>query len=221
MNIQPLDTIIAELASDDWLEAGRAIRKLIPHGAAAMTALPVLFELTLHEKAPVASDSRRLITRLGQHAVAFLRERVNDGGPDHRAMAIALLTESGCRWSTSTRLVKQVLDARRDELPEWGTAPEEIIELFRTSLDDECLSVRFHAASALEEFGRRLSETVPVFIDALRKGTQHEQNWAALHLGRIGPLASTASDALRLAAKSECQYTALAATNALRRIERG
>jgi HEAT repeat protein len=133
-------------------------------------------------------------------------------------MAIDLLTETGSRWATSTRLVEQILHDRRDDLPDWGTDPEEIIQLFKTALDDESLDVRFHAASALEEFGRHTPETVPVFIEALRSGQQHQQNWSALHLGRIGPAAVAARDALRMAAESQCRYTALAAKNALKRI---
>lgn len=218
MEVQPLETIIAELASDDWLEAGYAIRKLIPHGEAATTALPTLFELTLHDKAPVACDSRRLIQRLGKHAVPFLRVKAADECPRHREIAIALLVESGFRRATSTRLVEQKLDCRRADLPEWGTDPEEIIRLFKTALDDEALDVRFIAAHGLEEFGRHVLDTVPVFIDAIQSGTPYQQNWAALHLGRIGHLAIAASQALAMAAKSQCRYTSLAASNALKRI---
>ncbi len=216
--VQPLDAIIMELLSDNWLEVGRAIRKLIPHGESASAALPVLFELTRHDKAPVASDSSSLIKRLGEHAVPFLREQIVDQCPDHRAMAIGLLTEAGVRRATSTRLVEQVLEDRREELPAWGTDPEELIALFRAALDDESLTVRFKAAGTLEEFGRHIPETVQVFVDALQNGTPYQQNWAALHLGRIGPLAIAATHALEVAAKSECKYTALAASNALERI---
>jgi HEAT repeat protein len=218
MEIQPLETIIAELRSDDWLEAGCAIRKLIPHGEAATTALHSLFELTLHEKAPLVSDSSVLIKRLGKHAVPFLRDRAADACPRHRAMALALLTETGLRWATSVRLVDQLLDSRRSDLPDWGAPADEVIALFKSALKDESLPVRFTAASALEEFGRHLSETVPAFVEALQSGTLHQQNWAALHLGRIGPLAVAASDALATAVDSPCKYTRLAASNALRRI---
>lgn len=218
MEIQPLDAIIAELESNDWLEAGRAIRKLVPHGEAATAALRPLFELTLHDKAPLVSDSSALIRRLGKHAVPFLRDRATDECPRHRAMALALLTETGSRWATSTRLVEQLLDSRREDLPDWGCAPDEIIALFKAALEDGSLAVRFHAACALEEFGRQLSETVPVYIEVLQSGTPHQQNWAALHLGRIGPPAVEASDALLVAAESQCRYTRLAASNALKRI---
>jgi HEAT repeat protein len=218
MEVQPLETIIAELVSDDWLKTGCAINKLIPHDEAATRALPIVFELTLHDKAPVRSYSSALIRRLGKHAVPFLRDKAADECPDHRAMAITLLTETGCRWATSTRLVEQILDDRRDDLPDWGANPEEIIQLFKTALDDESLQVRFNAACALEEFGRHIPETVPVFIEALQTGTPHQQNWAALHLGRIGPSAVAASRALKMAADSQYRYTALAASNALKRL---
>jgi HEAT repeat protein len=132
-------------------------------------------------------------------------------------MALALLTETGSRWATSVRLVDQVLDSRRDDLPDWGCDPDEIIALFKAALGDGALAVRFHAACALEEFGRHVSETVPVFIEVLQSGTSHQQNWAALHLGRIGPSAVAASEALLMAA-SQCRYTRLAAANALKRI---
>ncbi len=218
MEVEALEAILLELASNDWLEACAAIRKLIPHGEAATAALPILIELTLHDKAPVRSYSCALIKRIGKYAVPFLRAQAANECPQHRAMAIALLTETGFRWSTSTRLVEQLLIDRRDDLPEWGVDPEEIIQLFKTALDDESLDVRFKAACALEEFGRHIPETVSVFVDALASGSSNQQNWAALHIGRIGPPAVTAHDALRMATKSRCRYTALAASNALRLI---
>lgn len=218
MEIQPLEKVLLELASNDWLVAATAIRKLIPHGEAASTTLPILFEMTMHEKAPISSDSRAMIKRLGKCAVPFLRVQTANESSRHRAMAIALLIETGCRWATSTRLVEQILHDRRDDLPDWGIDPDEIIQLFKAALDDESMDVRFHAACALEEFGRHIPETVPVFIDALMSGSSRQQNWAALHIGRIGAPAVAACGALRMAAESQCGYTALAASNALNRV---
>ena len=116
------------------------------------------------------------------------------------------------------RLIDQLLDSRRELCPEWGCAPDEIVALFKAALEDESLAVRFNAACALEEFGKHLSETVPVFVEVLQRGTSHQQNWAALHLGRIGPLAIAASGELVMAAESRRQYISLAASNALKRI---
>lgn len=111
--------------------------------------------------------------------------------------------------------MEQILHDRRHDLPDWGTDPEEIIQLFKTALGDESLDVRFHAASALEEFGKHTPETVPVFIEVLQDGREHQQNWSALHLGRIGPAAIALRDALLMAAELQSRYTALAAKNAL------
>ncbi len=217
MQIEPLDTIISELSSDNWLKAGSAIRKLIPHGQNAVSALPALLGLTLHDKAPLVSDSMAFIKRLGSHAVPFLRDQAAGNSPRHRAMAIELLTEAGFRPPSTTRLIEQKLDNRRDDLPEWGVEPDEIFDLFKASLGDQALEVRFAAASALEEFGQHVSGTIPVFIEALQLGTLSQMNWAALRLGRIGPPAMAASQALAAAAH-KCRYAALAASNALSRI---
>ena len=64
----------------------------------------------------------------------------------------------------------------RHGVAEWGADPEEIIALFRGSLSGESLILRFAAASALEEFGRHLAETVPVFIESLQNSMPHHKN---------------------------------------------
>src|SRR5262245_23537095 len=125
MEIEPLETIMAELESNNWLEASHAIHKLVPHGEAATSALHPLFELTLHDKAPPRSYSKALIERLGKHAVPFLRDRATDECPRRREMALYLLMNMGNHRASSTRLVDQVLDSRREELPDWGTGPDE------------------------------------------------------------------------------------------------
>jgi hypothetical protein len=217
MIIQPLESIIMELESDNWLEVGQAIRKLIPHGDDAVVALNPLFNLTFHESRPVASYSYAMIQRLGKHAVPFLRSRVNDECFRNRSMALELLyNPDGCHAS-STRLIEQVLDERRDHLPDWGVDPDEIVALFEETLHDRSLEVRYTAACALEEFGRHLDKTIPVFIEVLENGNLHQQNWAALHLARIGPMADAATEALVVFEKS-CQRASLAASNALERI---
>ena len=215
--VMPLETILLRLTSDNWLEAGTAINKLIPHGEAATVALPLLFQLTVLDKPPVRSDSYRVIKGLGKHAVPFLLEQVINKCPDLRAMAICLLMETGFREATSTLVFEQVLRPRYSELPDWGVDPEELIQHFRTALSDNALEVRFWAASALEEFGRHIPETIPVFIEALKDGSIRQQHLAALHLGRIGPAAAAAKLELELAI-DECESTALAARNALERI---
>jgi len=70
-------------------------------GKGAVSALPALFELTLHDKAPLVSDSCAIIKRLGKHGVPFLRDQAVHAGEELRAMAIGLLAETGCRWATT------------------------------------------------------------------------------------------------------------------------
>lgn len=210
-----LEQVGAELASADWLVRGAAVHALFEIGADAVALLPAVFELTLDEKVPVRSRALLLIKRLGRHAVPFLTQQVHNNDPEARARAIELLTESGYRWATTTRLELQVLDKRRPELPDWGDDSEKVIELFENALRDDHFQVRFAAACALEEFGRCLLQTVPVFVEALDSGSVHFQNWAALHLGRIGPDAHSACAALQAAVASNDRCKSLAATNAL------
>ena len=212
---EPFNDIARELASDDWLEAGSAIRKLIPHGAEALAVIEPLFALTLHAKAPVASDSQALIRRLGHHAVPYLCNAAASRDAERRTSAILLLLEAGSRRATTTLLVEQKLQDRRDDIPDWKSHTDLVIDLFHDSLADPSLDVRFAAASALEELGRCVAETIPVFIDALEAGTDDQKNWAALRLGRIGPIAAQALPALRIAAQSSCRYTPRAASNAI------
>jgi HEAT repeat protein len=209
-----LERVGAELASTDWLVRGAAVHALFEIGADAAALLPAVFELTFDDKAPIRSHALLVIKRLGRHAVPFLIQQVRNINPDARARVIELLTESGNRWATTTRLELQVLDERRPGLPDWGDDSETVIELFEGALRDDHLQVRFAAACALEEFGRCVLQTVPVFVDALGSGTVHVQNWAALHLGRIGPDAHGACAALQAAVAAGDLYTSLAATNA-------
>jgi HEAT repeat protein len=218
MSDEPIEQVIADLEAEEWLQRGVAVRRLFRYGPDAVKALDKLFRLTVDAKAPIASGSRRLIRTLGRHAVPFLRERVTDAEPESREQAIWLLMECGCRRATSTRSAEQVLRERYAALPDWGCDPEEIFAMFLDALSDESLEVRFAAASALEEFCRQVAQTVRVFIEVLRYGSSDSQNWAALRLGRIGPLARPACEALRSARLSECPYTALAAVNALRSV---
>jgi HEAT repeat protein len=187
MGEQPLKEILSELHSDDWLVRGIAVRKLFVFGDEATAALPRLLELTFDEKAPIQSDTCRLIKRLGASAVPFLIQQARADNPDIRARAIDLLTESGDRWRTTTRLQMQILDERKPELPEWGEHCDTVLRLLEDALSDDDLKVRYAAASALEEFGRSIPDTIPVFVEVINAGPQHGQNWAALHLGRIGP----------------------------------
>lgn len=216
MDDQSLESIIKQLSDDtDWLRRGIALRSLMEHGEAAVPWLDRIFDLTFDSRAPIQDTSKVLIKNLGAAAVPFLLKKLNSENAAHRKEAIWLLIECGNRFCTTTRLIKQMLDDRDPKLPHWGQAPELIINRFRECLSDTDLHVRFAAASALEEFGMELPATIPVFIETLMHGSDHEQNWAALRLGRIGELAISACDALYAAIGSEYEYNRLAAKNAI------
>jgi HEAT repeat protein len=211
---EPLSQILSELDSPNSLVQGVAIRKL-PHNDQAAIAVPRLFKLMSDENEAIASPSRSVIHRLGSCSVPFLLEQLSSEKSEHRARAIDLLTGIGGRGAPMVRLSKQILDARSNDLPNWGRDPEIVFHHAEQMLNDDSLDVRFESASLLEEFGRRLNDTIPIFIETLSAGMQHQQNWAALRLGRIGPPAIAAMDALEAATHSKHRHTALAARNAL------
>ena len=216
MDEQPLEDTVAQLWDEsDWLIRGMAVRRLTAHGEAAIPWLDRVFDLTFDSKAPVQDNSRVLIKRLGPAAVPFLLEKLDSEEPAHRKKAVSLLMECGNRHCTTTRLVEQVLEERDPNLPNWGRDPENIFQEFRKRLQDSDMGVRFAAASALEEFGCDITATIPVFVEILVNASDNDQNWAALRLGRIGEAAKDACRALSAAARSKCEYTRLAARNAL------
>ncbi|WP_145217308.1 HEAT repeat domain-containing protein [Gimesia alba] len=177
-----------------------------------------MFELLFDPKTPIRDSSGVLIKKLGAAAVPFLLHKLESENAAHRKEAIWLLIECENHDSTTTRITKQVLDDRNPTLPNWGQNPDVILNQFRECLSDTDRHVRFTAASALEEFGIEIPATILVFIETLMHGSSHEQNWAALRLGRIGEPAMTACDALNAATESECKYTRLAAKNAITHI---
>ena len=216
MDDQPLESIIEQLFDEtDWLRRGGALRRLVGHGEAAVPWLDRVFDLIFDSKAPIQCASKNLIKNLGAATVPFLLNKLDSENAAHRKEAIYLLAECGDRCFTTTSLIKQVLEIRESKLPNWGRVPELIMNRFRECLSDTDLHVRFAAASALEEFGMELPATIPVFIETLIHGTDHEQNWAALRLGRIGEPAMSACDTLNAAIGSEYGYTRLAAKNAI------
>ena len=109
--------------------------------------------------------------------------------------------------------------------PDWGDRAEEVFRVLSNALSDPDFSVRFAAASVLDDCNREIEQTIPVYIEALSKGTSFQTNWAALRLGRIGSMARAAAETLaQLAARPANQgdvwdkYARLAAQAALNRI---
>jgi HEAT repeat protein len=80
-------------------------------------------------------------------------------------------------------------------------------------------TVRLNAMTGLERFRGGAKPAVPALIDILKKGQPHERWQAARTLGRIGPEARDALDALREAARDSDQTVKEAAANALKQID--
>jgi len=129
-------------------------------------------------------------------AVPYLLEQAQSQDACRRQRAIVLLCATGGWRGASTYLATQVLGPRADSLPDWGNRAEEVFTALSRALSDPDLSVRFAAASALDEFDRSIEQVIPIFIEVLSRGTVHAKNWAALRLGRIGPQAKAACEAL-------------------------
>lgn len=229
---EEIDAIQRRLQDPDWLVRCGAIRGNWKMGKRAVPLLPAIFDLGFDDYAPPRSDSSLEIKRFGVLAVPFLLREARSEFPARRVQALFLLTETGERRSSSTRLVEQILEPRCAALPDWGDYRDEVLSMFHTSLAASARSVRYAAAAALEEFGLFITETIPVFIDVLRYGSTHERNWAALHLGRIGPPAKAAADVLAEAARVPAgfarhevvyglKYVRLAAQNALQSVTAG
>jgi hypothetical protein len=215
---ESFESIVAQLHSPDWLVRGVAIRKVWLHPARAIEALPRLFELTFDEKAPLRSDSTAIIKRIGQSATPLLLAKTEDEDALIRARAIELI-----HWFhevTSYRLIDQWLPERNSNLPDWAGCREAVMAAFVRALSDPDARVRFAAASACEELGWSLEETVPIFFEALGSEATFAQNMAALRLGRLGPMAKITCASLRRLADSPDRYVRRSSQVALQRIER-
>lgn len=213
---EPFDAIVAQLHSSDWLIRGVAIRKLVPYLDRALPCLPRLFEITFDELAPLRSDSTALIKRIGEGATPWLLKKLADGEAAARARAIELI--ASFHKGEFYRLIDQWLPERNTTLPNWAGSGAHVKTALTNALRDSDLNVRFAAASACEEFGWSLPDTVPVFIEALYSMNEHTQNLAALRLGRIGPMAVGGVEALRPLTQSANRYVRRAARNAIERI---
>ena len=196
-------TLLQHLYDDNWLVRSHAAHKLRQFPELTLPVIARFFDLTFDDKAPVRAVCEAAIGFMKSSAVPYLLDQSQSRDASRRQQAIELLWRAG-GWSGATcHLSTQVLGPRVESLPDWADRAEEVFAAFSRTMSDPNLSVRFAAASALDDFNRSTEETIPVFMEALSKGTVHEKNWAALRLGRIGPMARAAREALaKLAAAS-------------------
>ena len=134
---------------------------------------------------------------VGAHAaVPFLLEQCHSNDAARREQAIQLLAQVGHCGGEPHKFATQFLGKRNNRPPDWGNYAETVLQTVARAFADADFAVRFAAASLLEDCNYLVEQTVPVFIEALSEGTSFQWNWAALRLGRIGPMAQAANKSL-------------------------
>lgn len=219
------EALLQELYADKWICQAIAAGDLRQYPNFALQAIERLFELCCGDNVALKASCESTIKSLGPAAVPYLLEQSEAAEPLRRHRAIILLSTVGFAERSTCQLATQEISGRPKSMPDWGDYDDKVLAAFHRALSDEYLSVRLDAACALDDFEGLVESLIPIFIDAAITGTVHQQNWAALHLGRIGPPALAACIALmRLA--TACyneddrwsKYANLAAKVALRKI---
>lgn len=197
MDHDTAQSLLGQIDDGNWLVRATAASKLRQFPDVTLPAISRFFDLTFDENMPVRYSCVAVIASMRVSAIPFLLEETAAGDPLHRQQAIWLLMEAGdWRWAT-TGVAEQALKPRPESTPNWGKFKDSVIAALRGTIADSDLSVRYAAASVLDEFEDHADQTIPVFIDALSHGTSRQKHWAALRLGRIGRPAQAACPELR------------------------
>ncbi len=159
-------------------------------------------------------------------AEGFLEETVaSKAGPVREQAAVALLIADPTRTAARDLLSARVLDGTIERDPRLaeaigraGVNLELSIWVVR-ALDDEQLENKSFAEALLERIDGRSSAAVPALVNALLSDVEHVRTTAAESLGRIGPGATAASDALARLLGSTEAGDRRAAARALVRIQ--
>jgi hypothetical protein len=183
------ESLVSQLDSSDWIARSIAVIRLRGFPDALTSRIPRVFELTFDDHAPLASDAEGAIKFTKSAAIPFLLSETKSPIAGRRQRAIELLAHAGFWCGGTTRLAIQELEPRKGTNPEWGDRSDDVLAAATHLISDPDLSVRFAAASLLEDVGLNHDQTIPVFIDVLANGTTFQQNWSALRLGRIAPAA--------------------------------
>ncbi len=197
-NPQPPDAalLLRQLHGEDRHLRSVAVFKLrqLPH--LTLPEIARFFELAVKDTVAVRDVAGVAIENMGAAAVSFLLEQCHANDAARREQAIQLLAQVGHCGGEPHKFATQLLGKRNDRPPDWGDYAEIVLETVAGALTDASFGVRFAAASPLEDCNHLVEQTVPVFIEALSEGTSWQKNWAALRLGRIGPMARLACKSL-------------------------
>ena len=226
-NPQPpnLQSLLRQLYDEDWLVRATAARKLKDLPEATIPVIARFFELTLDDHPALRAICQVVIENMKSAAVPFLLQQTFANDAAYRERAIELLAVVGHCGGQPHEFATQILGLRNARRPDWGDCAERVLQAVALALSDSDFSVRFAAASVLDDCNHLVEQAIPVFCEALSEGTSFQKNWAALRLGRIGAAARTSRTALaEFAAGSADQadvwdkYARLAAQVALKRI---
>jgi HEAT repeat protein len=188
--------LLQQLHDENWLVRATAAFNLRNSPEATIPAIARFFELSLDDHAPLRDICQAAIENMKSSAIPFLLRQASADHPTHRERAIELLAVVGECGGQPHQFATQVLGPRNAQRPGWGDCEDLVLQTVAHALSDPTFSVRFAAASVCDDCNHLVEQTIPVFIEALRKGTSFQKNWAALRLGRIGAAARIAQTAL-------------------------
>lgn len=193
---RPPEFYVAQLAeSEDSGERVQAVAALASFGPAVPGVVPALIDALADTETLVRMAANRTLGELGADgAPALVQALDSDPRADVRAGAALVL---GTMVGTDDRAVSALAAA----------------------LDgDAALDVRISAARGLSVGGPESVAALPTLVEALEAPEPELAQWAALALGRMGPAASSAVEALERASESEERMVATAASQALRQV---
>jgi hypothetical protein len=216
-----MDNDISGLDSADLGVRARAIRRIATTGAKTTRAFSKLFDMTLGAAGFAERQYARVaLFSFSTEAVPLLLDRSRATQGDRRFLAVCTLSGLG-----GAGHLLEVLPRRRN--PAWGAFAPDVVARCIELLRDERRDVRLAAAVLLAECGDAIEEATEVLADQARELCSAESmsdqqvadaNLIAVHLGRIGPTAGWACEALKHFTHSQDKFLALAARKAREQI---
>lgn len=173
------DDLVSQLDSDDWIRRGIAVHLLGAFPEILVSCISRIFELTFDDVRPIAAYAEGAIKETRSAAIPFLLDETKSPVACRRQRAIELLGQVGFWCGGAARLAAQELEPHRDSSPEWGNQRDDVLAAAVRLTFDPDLSVRFAAASLLEDLGLNQNQTIPILIDVLEHGTTFQRKWAA------------------------------------------
>jgi hypothetical protein len=193
----PPEYYVAQVAdSEDSDERAQAVAALASFGPAVAGVVPALIGALADTETLVRVAANRTLGKFGSDAAPALVQAL---GNDPR---------SEVRAGTALVLGNSV-----------GTHDGAVAALAAELNGDAALDVRVSAARGLSVGGAESVTALPALVEALEDPAPELAQWAALALGRMGPAAASAVEALERASESANRVVANAASQALRQVQ--